>query len=86
MADEALKARLRAYLKSSVDLVLRQDDFNGDEKANLASSIAQVGNPEDMRLKEPAPLELRDQFSPVPQSSPAALPLDPRGPAQEKSA
>jgi hypothetical protein len=48
MAEEALKARLRAYLKSSVDLVLRQDDFNGDEKANLASSIAQVGNPEDM--------------------------------------
>jgi len=38
-----------------------------------------------MRLKEPAPLETRDQFSPVPQSSPAALPLDPRGPAQEKS-
>jgi hypothetical protein len=38
-----------------------------------------------MRLKEPAPLEMREQFSPVPQSSPAALPLDPRGPAQEKS-
>jgi MFS family permease len=38
-----------------------------------------------MRMKEPAPLETRDQFSPVPQSSPAALPLDPRGPAQEKS-
>ena len=48
IADEDLKARLRAYLKSSVDLVLRQDDFNGEEKANLASSIAQVGKPEDM--------------------------------------
>jgi len=48
IADDDLKARLRAYLKGSVDLVLRQDDFNGEEKANLASSIAQVGKPEDM--------------------------------------
>ena len=48
IADDDLKARLRAYLKSSVNLVLRQDDFNGEEKANLASSIAQVGKPEDM--------------------------------------
>jgi hypothetical protein len=48
IADDDLKARLRAYLRSSVDLVLRQDDFNGEEKANLASSIAQVGKPEDM--------------------------------------
>lgn len=48
IADVDLKVRLRAYLKSSVNLVLRQDDFNGKEKANLASSIAQVGKPEDM--------------------------------------
>lgn len=48
IADGDLKARLRAYFKGSVDLVLRQDDFNGEEKANLASSIAQVGKPEDM--------------------------------------
>jgi hypothetical protein len=48
IADANLKAGLRAYLKSSVHLVLRQDDFNGDEKANLASSIAQVGQREDM--------------------------------------
>jgi hypothetical protein len=48
IADADLKARLRAYLKGSVDLVLRQDDFNGEEKANLASSIARVGEPEDM--------------------------------------
>jgi len=48
IADDDLKARLRAYLKSSIDVVLRQDDFNGQEKANLASSIAQVGKPEDM--------------------------------------
>ncbi len=38
-----------------------------------------------MRLKEPAPMETRDIFTPVPLGSPAALPLDPRGPAQEKS-
>lgn len=49
IADDDLKTRLRTYLKSCVDLVLRQDDFNGEEKANLASSIAQVGKPEDMK-------------------------------------
>lgn len=48
IADDELKAGLRAYLKSGVDLVLRQDDFNGEEKADLASAIAQVGKPEDM--------------------------------------
>ena len=48
LADEDLKAQLRAYLKEHVDLVLHQDDFNGVEKANLASSIAQVGEPEDV--------------------------------------
>jgi len=48
ITDDDLKARLRTYLKDSVDLVLRQDDFNGEEKANLASSIAQVGKSEDM--------------------------------------
>ena len=41
LVDPDLRARIRAYLKGSVDLVLRQDDFNGEEKANLASSIAQ---------------------------------------------
>ena len=48
IADDDLKAGLRAYFKGSVDLVLRQDDFNGEEKANVASSIAQIGKPEDM--------------------------------------
>ncbi len=46
--DADLKARLCTYLKHSVDVVLRQDDFNGEEKANLASSIAQAGKPGDM--------------------------------------
>lgn len=48
IVDPDLKARIRAYLKGGVDLVLGQDDFNGEEKANLASAIAQVGEPEDM--------------------------------------
>jgi len=48
LADDDLKARLRAYLKDSIDVALRQDDFGGDEKSNLASLIAQVGEPEDM--------------------------------------
>jgi hypothetical protein len=48
IADTALTERLRAYLKSSVDLVLCQDDFDGEIKADLASVIAQVGKPEDM--------------------------------------
>ena len=47
VADDDLRAKLRAYLKGSVDLVLSQDDFNGEEKSNLALSIAQVGEPED---------------------------------------
>lgn len=48
VTDDDLRERLRTYLKNSVNLVLRQDDFNGNEKADLASSIAQVGKPEDM--------------------------------------
>ena len=48
ITDRDLKARLRAYLKGSVDVVLHQDDFVGEEKAHLASVIAQVGEPEDM--------------------------------------
>ena len=48
IANDDLKAHLRTYLKNSVDVVLRRDDFNGEEKANLASSIAQAGKPEDM--------------------------------------
>lgn len=48
IADDDLKTHLRTYLKSSVDVVVRLDDFNGEEKANLASAIAQVGQPEEV--------------------------------------
>ena len=46
--DPGLKAAMRGYLKRSIGVVLAEDDFNGEQKANLASSIAQVGEPEDM--------------------------------------
>ncbi len=48
ITNSNLKSRLRDYLKGSLELVLRQHDVNGEEKANLASSIAQVGGPEDL--------------------------------------
>jgi hypothetical protein len=35
-----------------------------------------------IQVREPAPAEMRDAFAPTPQSSPAVLPLDPRGPEQ----
>ena len=47
ITDMDCKARLRAYLKDSI-VVLAQDDFTGEQKAHLASAIAQVGEPEDM--------------------------------------
>ncbi len=48
ITDGDCKACLRAYLKGSIGLVLRQDDFTGEQKAHLASAIAQVGEPEDV--------------------------------------
>ncbi|MCW2098812.1 UNVERIFIED_ORG: hypothetical protein EDF86_2201 [Pseudomonas psychrophila] len=48
VVNEDLRLGIRTYLKNSVDVVLYQNDFSGEEKANLASAIAQVGQPEDM--------------------------------------
>jgi hypothetical protein len=48
LSDDDLKARLRAYCKGSIDTVLGRDDFNGEQKADLASCIAQLGYAEDM--------------------------------------
>ena len=48
ITDAARKARLRAYLKDNIGLVLCQDDFTGEQKAHLASAIAKVGEAEDM--------------------------------------
>ena len=50
IADDDLRNRLREFLRSGVNVILRRDDFNGEEKADLASSISQVGEPEDMPL------------------------------------
>ena len=49
VVNNDLREGLRAYLKSCVGIVLGEDDFNGEQKANLASSIAQIGMPEDMK-------------------------------------
>ena len=43
-----LRVAMRSYLKKSVTIVLAEDDFDGQEKANLASSLAQFGAREDM--------------------------------------
>lgn len=43
-----LRQNLRRYLKNGLKFVLRQDDFSGEIKANLASALARVGEPEDM--------------------------------------
>ena len=48
ITDGDCKARLRAYLKGSIGVILREHDFTGKQKAHLASAIAQVGEPEDM--------------------------------------
>ncbi|XEG73696.1 hypothetical protein QA447_05550 [Pseudomonas sp. abacavir_1] len=48
ISDDDVREHLRSYLKSGADVVLRQDDFIGKEKANLASAISQVGKLEDM--------------------------------------
>ncbi len=45
-----LRQMIRAYLAQGVPVMLREDDFNDEQKANLASSLAQVGEPEDMPL------------------------------------
>ena len=46
--NHEVRRNLRAYLKKGVRLVLELDDFDGELKANLASVISQVGEPEDI--------------------------------------
>ena len=47
--QDDLRQKLRGYLKHSVPWVLRQDDFTGEVKVNLASALSRVGEPEDMQ-------------------------------------
>jgi hypothetical protein len=45
---DSLRQSLRAYLKNGVPVMLREEDFSGEQKANLASALARVGESEDM--------------------------------------
>ena len=40
--------RLRAFVKTAIEIALGQDDFSGELKANLASILSLVGSPEDI--------------------------------------
>jgi cation transport regulator ChaC len=46
--DGGLKKSLHTYVKKGLAIVLQQDDYNGELKANYASVIAQLGEPEDI--------------------------------------
>lgn len=46
--DSGLKEQLRSYLKKSLGLVRQQNDFDGYLKANVASVLAQIGEPDDI--------------------------------------
>jgi hypothetical protein len=46
----ALRQNLRDYLKKGVPVMLQREDFSGLQKANLASALVQVGEPEDMTI------------------------------------
>ena len=48
--DGNRRQRLRAYLKNGVPVMLRQEDLGGGRKADLASALAQVGEPRDMAI------------------------------------
>jgi hypothetical protein len=48
LLQDDLRQSLRRYLKNGLNFVLRQDDFSGEMKADLASALARVGKPEDM--------------------------------------
>jgi hypothetical protein len=50
ICNDDLRVQLRYYLRSTIDIVLEQDDFNGKEKADMASSIARIGEPGDIEL------------------------------------
>ncbi len=46
--SDTLRESLRSYLRSAIALVLQQDDFSGEMKANLGSVLASVGSAEDV--------------------------------------
>jgi hypothetical protein len=48
--SDKLRRTLRAYLIKGVPVMLEQDDFSGSLKADLASALARVGEPEDIAI------------------------------------
>jgi hypothetical protein len=51
--EAPLTELLRNYLVKGISVMLREEDFNGERKADLASALSRVGRPEDMpRLVE----------------------------------
>ena len=51
--SDPIRQMLRTYLLKGVPVMLQQADFSGSMKADLASSLARVGEPEDLaRLHE----------------------------------
>lgn len=49
VADD-LRQMLRAYLIRGVSVMLQQEDFSGSLKADLASALARIGEPEDIAI------------------------------------
>lgn len=47
--NEDLRQNLRLYLKNGLQFALRQDDFRGELKAQLATALARMGDPGDMQ-------------------------------------
>jgi hypothetical protein len=45
-----LRQALRVYLIKGLPVMLRQEDFSGNLKADLASALARVGEPEDIAI------------------------------------
>lgn len=46
--ESGLRQGLRAYLKNGVAVVLRDADYSGARKADLATALGEVGDPQDM--------------------------------------
>jgi len=47
--QDDIRQNLRTYLKNGLQFALSQDDFRGELKAHLATALARVGEPGDMR-------------------------------------
>ncbi len=48
--DDNLRQSLRTYLQKGVPVTLGEEDYSGSLKADLASALARVGEPEDLAI------------------------------------